>query len=98
LSNPITFFGQRSASQLLSLSNATHSLSQPQSVGYLWQAAIDQTSDLILTIDIDLKFTILNRAAREEAQKIFGTKIQIGMSIIEASSNRPETQLQVLTI
>ncbi len=51
---------------------------------------IDSTDDFICSVDRELKFTAFNKAYRDEFERIFGVKIALGMSMIEAASTHPE--------
>lgn len=51
---------------------------------------IDSTDDFICSVDRELKFTAFNKAYRDEFERIFGVKIALGMSMIEAANTLPE--------
>ncbi|HYG65303.1 MAG TPA: ATP-binding protein, partial [Thermoanaerobaculia bacterium] len=53
---------------------------------------IDCSRDLIAALDLELRLTALNRAYRQESQRLFGCDLAVGDSLLEALSHRPEDQ------
>lgn len=54
---------------------------------------IDGTTDLIAAIDLELRFITFNKGYAAEFQRIFGTRIQEGMHVLEALTHQPEEQI-----
>ncbi len=59
---------------------------------------IEGSHDLIAALDLNFRFTVFNRAYRQEFEDIFGTKIEVGMSIIDALAHLPQEQVQAVEI
>ena len=51
---------------------------------------IDSTDDFICSVDRELRFTAFNKAYRDEFERIFGEKIEVGMRMEEAAASVPE--------
>ncbi len=59
---------------------------------------IEGSHDLIAALDLNFKFTTFNRAYRQEFENIFGTKIEVGMSLVDALAHLPQEQALAMEI
>jgi PAS domain S-box-containing protein len=59
---------------------------------------IEGTTDLIAAIDLDFRFIAFNRAYRDAFVEIFGSDIELGMSLMEALAHLPEEQTRLTGI
>ncbi len=53
---------------------------------------------MVFEIDTNFTFVSFNAVAKQEAFEVFGKEIQVGMSVFEATSHKPELREQSITI
>jgi hypothetical protein len=59
---------------------------------FLWQAILENTTDLMAALDLNGRYIAFNQAYKSEFMKIFGRDIDIGTSLIEALNHLPNEQ------
>lgn len=69
-----------------------------QSTLGLVSSIIEGTSDLIAALDFDFRFIAFNSAYRQEFEDIFGQKVELGMSLVDALAHLPQEQAKNLNI
>ncbi|WP_164101059.1 PAS domain S-box protein [Candidatus Laterigemmans baculatus] len=58
----------------------------------LLEGIAEGTEELIVAIDHDYRFTVVNRAYAREFQRVFGTRAEVGESLLDALAHLPEEQ------
>jgi PAS domain S-box-containing protein len=51
---------------------------------------IGNSSDFIAALDSDFRYVLINNAYRREFENVFGVKVEVGMSVVEALGNSPD--------
>ncbi len=64
----------------------------------LLNSIIESTTDQILAVDTEYRYIAFNQANREEMEKIFGVRIEIGSSLLEILEHIPEEKARVIEL
>jgi PAS domain S-box-containing protein len=59
---------------------------------------IEGSHDLIAALDLNFRFTVFNRAYCQEFEAIFGIRIEVGTSLIDALAHFPQEQANAVEI
>ncbi|MFA5516119.1 MAG: PAS domain S-box protein [Desulfuromonadales bacterium] len=62
----------------------------------LLEGVTEGTKDQIADLDLDFRYTLFNRAYRKEFQRLFGTDIQLGDSMLTALAHLPAERTEPL--
>jgi len=74
------------------------SLSHPVEADDLLRLIAEQSSDFIAALDTEYRYRALNPAYIDEFERIFGTRLELGMSVSDALAHLPDEQERVMAM